>query len=99
VARLERWLGEPEAPEPHLQPVLYAKVVIALLSDRPAPVFLDAQRAAHMARMQELTTMRRRGPLSHTLLADYGLFHLEADLRWIDVTVARLDRVAQEVKS
>ena len=26
------------------------------------------------------------------LLADHGLFHLEADLRWIDVTAARLKR-------
>ena len=30
------------------------------------------------------------------LLADHGLFHLEADLRWIDMTAARC-RVAQEV--
>jgi len=31
------------------------------------------------------------------LLADYGLFHLEADLRWIDLTSARLQSLAQEV--
>jgi DNA-binding PadR family transcriptional regulator len=99
VAHLERWLSQPEAPEPHLQPTLYAKVVIALLSSRPATAYLDAQRAAHLARMQELTALRRRGgPLSQTLLADYGLFHLEADLRWIDVTAARLDQLAREVK-
>ncbi len=98
VTYLEGWLSEPEAPEPHLQPTLYAKVVIALLSDRPAQKYLDAQRAAHLARMHELTAMRKRGPLAETLLADYGLFHLEADLRWLDVTVARLDQLAREVK-
>jgi hypothetical protein len=98
VGYLERWLSEPELPEPHLQPTLYAKVVIALLSDRPAQVYLDVQRAAHLARMQELTAMRRAGPLRQTLLANYGLFHLEADLRWIDVTVARLDQLASDVK-
>lgn len=98
VTYLERWLSAPEAPQPHLQPTLYAKVVIALLSGRSAVAYLDAQRAAHLARMQELTAMRRRGPLSQTLLADYGLFHLEADLRWIDVTAARLDQLAGEVK-
>jgi DNA-binding PadR family transcriptional regulator len=97
VTHLELWLSRPEPPEPHLQPVLYAKVVIALLSGRPAADFLDTQRAAHLARMQELTAMRRRGPLSQALLADYGLFHLEADLRWIDVTAARLDQLATEV--
>lgn len=98
VSHLQRWLSEPEPPEPHLQPTLYAKVVIALLSGRPAATYLDAQRGAHLRRMQELTAMRRRGPLTQTLLADYGLFHLEADLRWIDVTVARLDQLAKEVK-
>ena len=28
------------------------------------------------------------------LLADHGLYHLEADLRWIDHTAARLDVLA-----
>jgi DNA-binding PadR family transcriptional regulator len=98
VGYLEQWLSEPEQPEPHLQPTLYAKVFIALLSDRPASAYLDAQRAAHLARMHQLTAMRRAGPLSQTLLADYGLFHLEADLRWMDVAAARLDQLAREVK-
>ena len=43
VTVLERWLGEPEPPEPHLQSVLFAKVVLALVSGRPAAAFLDAQ--------------------------------------------------------
>jgi hypothetical protein len=34
-----------------------------------------------------------------TLLADHGLFHLEADLRWIDLTEARLSSLAEEVAS
>ena len=29
--------------------------------------------------------------MGEALLADYGLFHLEADLRWIELTSARLD--------
>ena len=33
-----------------------------------------------------------------TLLADHGLFHLEADLRWIDHTAARLDTLAEAVR-
>jgi hypothetical protein len=32
------------------------------------------------------------------LLADHGLFHLEADLRWIDLTAARLGALADMVK-
>ncbi|MFB9237029.1 PadR family transcriptional regulator [Plantactinospora siamensis] len=97
VSRLEGWLHEPERPEPHLQTVLFTKVTLALLSGRAAGRLLDAQRAAHLARMRELTAVRRAGPLSRTLLADHALFHLEADLRWIDLTVARLDQLAKEI--
>jgi DNA-binding PadR family transcriptional regulator len=97
ITVLERWLGEPERPEPHLQPVLFAKVVLALTSGRPAAEYLLAQRTAHMARMRELTAKRRGGGLTESLVADYGLFHLEADLRWIDLTAARLDQLAKEI--
>jgi hypothetical protein len=77
--------------------VLFAKVVLALSSGRPAADYLNAQRAAHMVRMRELTTKRRAGGLTESLVADYGLFHLEADLRWIDLTAARLDDLAKEI--
>jgi DNA-binding PadR family transcriptional regulator len=97
VAHLEGWLSTPEQPQPLLQAVLFVKVVLALLSDRPAAAYLDAQREAHLDRMRELTTMRKAGPLSRTLLADYGLFHLDADLRWIEMTAARLDQLRKEI--
>jgi DNA-binding PadR family transcriptional regulator len=97
VSQLEHWLAQAEQPEPHLQATLFAKVVLALLSGRPAATYLDTQRAAHLERMRELTAMRRAGPLRQSLLADYGLFHLEADLRWIDLTAARLDQLAKEI--
>ena len=35
--------------------------------------------------------------LPRALVADHALFHLEADLRWIDQTQARLGRLEQEV--
>ncbi|ETK31645.1 PadR family transcriptional regulator [Microbispora sp. ATCC PTA-5024] len=98
VSTVETWLATPEQPEPHLQTVLFAKVVLALLSGRPAEEYLDAQRAAHLRRMRELTTFRREADLSGSLVADYALFHLEADLRWLDLAVARLDRLAKEIQ-
>jgi DNA-binding PadR family transcriptional regulator len=97
VVQVEKWLAEPERPEPMLQATLFVKVVLALLSDRPAATYLDTQRDAHLERMRELTAMRKAGPLSRTMLADYGLFHLEADLRWIDMTAARLDQLRSEI--
>jgi DNA-binding PadR family transcriptional regulator len=98
VTEVEAWLTEPVPPEPHLQSVLFAKVVTALLLGRPAEVYLDTQRAAHLRRMRELTEVRRHGGQIDLLLADHGLFHLEADLRWIDVTTARLGELAREVR-
>jgi hypothetical protein len=66
---------------------------------RPAEAYLDAQRAAHLQRMRELTKIKRTGGLMDALLADHGLFHLEADLRWIDVTSARLGALAEMVRA
>ena len=98
VTEFETWLTEPVEAEPHLQTVLFAKVVLALMLERPAAQYLDTQRAAHLRRMRELTELKRRGDLIDALLADHGLFHLEADLRWLDLTVARLGALAQEVR-
>jgi DNA-binding PadR family transcriptional regulator len=99
VSDLEAWLAEAVAPEPHLQTVLFVKVVLALLSGRSAETYLDTQRAAHLARMRELTELRRNSSLVDALLADHGLFHLEADLRWIDLTASRLDALAKEIEA
>lgn len=99
VTQVAGWLAEPVAPEPHLQTVLFAKVVLALMTGRPAETYLDLQRAAHLQRMRELTELKRTGCLVDALLADHSLFHLEADLRWIELTTARLDMLAKEVAS
>jgi DNA-binding PadR family transcriptional regulator len=99
ATELDAWLTEPVEAEPHLQTVLFAKVVLALMLGRPAEEYLDTQRHAHLQRMRELTEIRRSGGLVDALLADHGLFHLEADLRWIDTTAARLDALAAAVRS
>src|SRR5262250_2821385 len=44
----DTWLSQPLEPEPHLQTVLFSKVVLALMLGRPAETYLDAQRAAHV---------------------------------------------------
>ena len=98
ATEVEAWLAEPAEPEPHLQTVLFTKVVLALMLGRPADRYLDAQRAAHLQRMRELTELKRTGGLLDVFLADYGLFHLEGDLRWIDMTAARLGALAEEVR-
>ena len=99
ATEVETWLAQPVEPEPHLQTVLFAKVVLALMLGRPADHYLDTQRAAHLRRMRELTEVKRTGGLVDALLADHGLFHLEADLRWIELTAARLDVLAEVVRA
>jgi hypothetical protein len=96
---VEAWLAEPIPAEPHLQSDLFVKVVLSLMLGQPAKEYIDVQRAAHLARMRELTELKQRGNLVDALLADHGLFHLEADLRWIDLTTARLAALAEEVAS
>jgi DNA-binding PadR family transcriptional regulator len=97
VTEVESWLAEPVEPEPHLQTVLFAKVVLALMTGRSARTYLDTQRAAHLQRMRELTELKRSGTVVDVLLADHGLFHLEADLRWIELTESRLAALTEQV--
>ena len=96
---VETWLAQPIEPEPHLQTELFAKVVLSLMLGRSAERYLDVQRSAHLQRMRELTELKRDGAVVDALLADHGLFHLEADLRWIDLTAARLGALAEVVRS
>ena len=94
---LASWLAEPIDPEPHLQATLFTKVTLAVLTGREVTPLLDAQRHAHLARMRELTALRRTASLPIALLADSALFHLEADLRWIELTAARVGELTKQI--
>ncbi|GAA1981284.1 PadR family transcriptional regulator [Amycolatopsis minnesotensis] len=97
VTDVETWLRTPESPEPYLQNTLYTKVVLALLSGRSATEVLDAQRSEHLKVMRALTKRKIDGDLADQLICDHALFHLEADLRWLELTAARLDELAKVV--
>lgn len=97
VADVEAWLAAPEKPDLYLQSTLYAKVVLALRSGRSATEILDTQRAEHLRLMRELTRRKASGTLIDQLVCDHALFHLEADLRWLELTAARLDELSAEV--
>ena len=80
-----------------LQSNLFAKTVIALLLGDNAERLLDVHRTEHLARMRELTRRKRGADLATVLLCDHALFHIEADLRWIDLTAARLTELREQV--
>ncbi|MFF8958846.1 PadR family transcriptional regulator [Streptomyces sp. NPDC014894] len=97
TSNVAQWLARPEKPQPYLQSTLYTKVVLALLTGRSAAGLLDLQRAEHLRLMRILTDRKRGGDLADQLICDHALFHMEADLRWLELTAARLDRLAKEV--
>lgn len=98
IDRVGAWLFTPDTPSPTLQSNLFAKTVIALLLGQDAERLLRVQRSEHASRMRELTRLKRGAALASTLLYDHALFHIEADLRWIDLTGARLADLAQEIR-
>ena len=98
VARLEEWLLDPIDPTVHLRSEQFTKVVLALLSGRSAEEILDVQRATHLRTMRELTGKKRTGDVADALTADFALFHMEADLKWIELTGARLDKLRKELE-
>ena len=97
VADVDQWLAEPEPPESYLHSAMYTKVALALLTGRPAQEILDTQRAEHLRMMRDLTRRKASGDLADQLVCDHALFHLEADLRWLELTAARLDQLALEI--
>jgi DNA-binding PadR family transcriptional regulator len=96
--RLAHWMFTPDVPSESLQSNLFAKTVLALLTDRDAGYLLDLQRAQHMQQMRALTQAKQQADLLHVLLYDHALFHIEADLRWMDLTAARLDAMKADLK-
>lgn len=101
-AELAGWLGRVEPPAPYLTDALFVKVMVALLAepdDRVAHDYLVAQRAAHAARMRELTAAKSdpAAGLAEVAAADYALNHLSADLTWMQTTLARLGRLRTEL--
>ncbi|MBT2537465.1 PadR family transcriptional regulator [Arthrobacter sp. ISL-69] len=97
-ARVHQWLFTPDTPSEALQSELFAKTVVALLIDDDADRLLDVQRSEHMARMRELTRLKKDADLLQVLMCDHALFHIEADLRWIDLTMARLAQLKKELQ-
>jgi DNA-binding PadR family transcriptional regulator len=98
---LDAWLSAVEPPAPYVTSALFSKVVVALLAadaDR-ARDYLMAQRAAHMTRMRELTLAKSRpgATVGDVVAADYAIGHLDADLRWVQTTLARVADLQKEV--
>lgn len=98
---LDEWLSTVETPAPYVVSTLFNKVVVALLAsdaDR-ARTYLAEQRAAHMARLRELTAAKTAPDASvgDVVAADFAISHLDADLRWLQATLLRVADLYREV--
>lgn len=91
VTELHGWLATPEPPAAYLQSTLYTKVVLAVLTGADPHDLLDGQRSAHLDEMRVLTRRKHGGDLATQLVCDHALLHLEADLRWLELTAARIE--------
>ncbi|HWG98246.1 MAG TPA: PadR family transcriptional regulator [Pilimelia sp.] len=96
---IDRWLAAPVEPAPELQALLYTKVVLSIIAGRRIEPLLDAQREAHLVRMRELTGMRQSQGLARKILAEYALFHLEADLKWLDLVAEQVTELVAGVET
>ncbi|CAM5726922.1 hypothetical protein SALBM217S_08039 [Streptomyces griseoloalbus] len=70
---------------------------LALLTRRDAADLLDTQRSEHLRSMRVLTDRKRKGDLADQLICDHARFRLEAALRWLELTAARLDKLREAV--
>ena len=98
VTDLEHWYREPEPAQSPIDSALFLKVTLALLSGRDAAHIIDAQRDEHTQRMRELTKAKSDADEHERALLDYALFHLEADLRWMDHTAQRLNELRRAIE-
>lgn len=90
VEAIDTWVRDPQAPDLFATSTLHARLTAALLSNRDTAQVLAGQREVHLVRMRELQALRREAEGPDLLAVTYELAHLDADLRWIEQSGARL---------
>lgn len=90
-AELHGWLAASEPAGPYAADELVRKTVTALRLGADAGDFLERQRAVHLARMRELLALQRAttDPAGR-IAVDHTVFHLDADLRWLETAAERV---------
>ena len=104
------WLTTPVGKVRALRDEFFIKLVFMDKGD-PAPILqlIEKQKSLYIKQMSQLTQrkldLKRQAQGVHTLTAelliDAGLFHAEADIRWLDlcaskITAARTEQAAQK---
>ena len=92
-ARLHAWLAEAAEPPEESPGEIVRKTIAALHAGADAGTLLARQRAAHEARIRELTDRPPESGAGAQLAREHVVAHLNADLRWLE---AALEHVGAE---
>lgn len=99
-AELGDWLAKGSDQE-HQRDEFFLKLMICLGSEPSDPrKLIQTQRAYLYQELHAITVQRGqldpKRDLARMLLLDKAVMHLEADLRWLDMTEARLDEIRRQ---
>jgi DNA-binding PadR family transcriptional regulator len=99
-AALVEWFSTGVTPE-HQRDEFFVKLMTALVSGAANPTRLIQTQRVHLFRdLHAATTLRNQynpsSELAQILLLDKTIMHLEADLRWLDITEERLEEVQRQ---
>lgn len=98
LATLHTWLTTPEEIGEHLRSTFYCKVMLALLVDGDPNQYIDSQRHAHLTAMRQLMRRQLATPdVAEQLLLDGAIYHIDADLKWMDKAEGKIDNIRREL--
>jgi len=99
-AALQEWFSSGVPPE-HQRDEFFVKLMTGLVSgEADLGQLIKIQRSLLYHELHGATSLRDsydpRSEIAQILLLDKSIMHLEADLRWLDITEMRLDEVKQQ---
>lgn len=93
---LDGWLSEGEPAGPYAADELVRKAVTALRLGADAHGYLTRQREVHLSRMRELLALQdATDDVAGRIAIDHTVFHLDADLRWLEAATERVAKAGQ----
>ncbi len=97
---LQEWFSESIISE-HQRDEFFIKFMVGLVSGAADPYrLIQTQRTRLFQELHGIMTQRSRADpqieLAKILLLDKAAMYIEADLRWLDMTEARLDEIKQQ---
>jgi DNA-binding PadR family transcriptional regulator len=100
LAMLKAWFAD-FVPSEHQRDEFFMKLMLALASGVADPYkLIQTQRNQLYKQLHDFTAQRGRADpskeLASILMYDKAVMHVEADLRWLDMTEGRLDEIQKQ---